>query len=76
MTLVDVGDGVVAAVVDGEVGAERDGRLQAGVGQVDGDDVAGRVQPRAGDRREADRAGADDGDGVAGATRPLSTPTS
>ena len=52
-------------VVDGDVGAEVPRGLQAGVGQVDGDDVAGAEQPRGGDRGQADRPGAHDGDHVA-----------
>ena len=49
----------------GDVGAEVPGGLQAGVGQVDGDDVAGAEQPRGGDRGQADRPGAHDGHHVA-----------
>ena len=41
------------------------------VGQVDRDDVARAVQPRADDRGEADRTGADDGDDVAGRDLPV-----
>ena len=58
--------GVLAAVVDDDVGAELLGGLEPAVGQVDGDDVARAEQPGAHDRRQADRAGADDGDDVAG----------
>ena len=57
---------VLAAVVDDDVGAELLGRLEAAVGEVDGDDVARAVEPGAHDGRQADRAGADDGDDVAG----------
>ena len=57
---------ILAAVVDGDVGAELLGRFQPAVGEVDGDDVARAEQAGAHDRRQADRAGADDGDDVAG----------
>ena len=49
-----------------DVGAELLGRLEPAVGQVDGDDVGWAEQPGAHDRGQADRAGADDGDDVAG----------
>ena len=69
--LADDGERVLAAVVDGDVGAELLGRLEPAVGQVDGDDVARAEQPGAHDRRQADRAGADDGDDVAGLDRAV-----
>ena len=62
----DDGLGVLAAVVDDDVGAELLGGLEPAVGQVDGHDVARAEQPGAHDRRQADRPGADDGDDVAG----------
>ena len=64
--VLDDAERVLARVVDRDVGAELLGRVEPGVGQVDGHDVAGAVQPRAGDRGQADRAGADDGDDIAG----------
>ena len=71
------GDGVLTAVVDGAVRAELLGRVQAGVGQIDGDDLARGEELRPHDGREPDGAGADHGDGVARAGPwPLSTPTS
>ena len=56
---------ILAGVVDGDVGAERLRRVEPAVGQVDRDDRRRAVQPRADDRGEPDRAGADDGDDVA-----------
>src|SRR5580693_6683966 len=56
---------VLAGVVHDHVSAEVLGRIQPGVGQVDGDDVARAEQLRAGDRGQADRSGADDGDDIA-----------
>jgi hypothetical protein len=58
---------VLTRVADGHVGAELLGRLEPRVGQVDGHDVARAEQPRAGDRGQANRPGADHGDDVAGA---------
>ena len=58
--------GVLAAVVDHDVGAEGLGRFEAGVGLVDGDDVGGAVELGAEDGGQADGPGADDGDDVAG----------
>src|SRR5580704_17060010 len=55
---------VLAGVVHDHVGAEVLGRFQPGVGQVDRDDMARAEQLRAGDRGQADRAGADDGDEI------------
>ncbi len=52
--------------VDDDVGAELLGRLEAAVGEVDGDDVAGAEEAGAHDGGEPDRPGADDGDDVAG----------
>src|SRR5580693_8814787 len=56
---------VLAGVVHDHVGAEVLGRLQPGVGQVDGDNVARAEQLRAGDRGQANRPGPDDGDDIA-----------
>ena len=67
---------VLAGVVHDHVGSELLGCFQPGVGQVDGDNVARAEQLRAGDRGQADRARADDGDDLTGWTFPLSTPTS
>ena len=39
--------------------------------RVDGDDLRGSVEPRGGDRGEADRSGSDDGDGVTGLDVPV-----
>src|SRR6202171_3609965 len=58
-------DGVLAAVVDGDVSAEFLGLRQAAVIEVDHDDASGRVQLRGHDRRQADRARANDGHGIA-----------
>src|SRR6202000_365009 len=63
--VLDDGDRVLAAVVDGDVGAEALSGLEPRIGQVDRDDVAGAEQPRAGDRGQADRSGPNDGDHVA-----------
>src|SRR5271170_3585038 len=56
---------VVAGVVHDHVGAEVLGRIQPGIGQVDGDNVARAEQLRAGDRGQANRPGPDDGDEIA-----------
>ena len=56
---------IFAAVVDGDVGAERLRRLEADVGLVDRDDVARAVEPRSHDRGETDGPAADDRDDVA-----------
>ena len=58
--------GVLSRVVDDDVGAELLRGLQPAVGQVDGHDVARAEQPGAHDGGEPDRAGADDGDDIAG----------
>ncbi len=63
--LADGRDRVLLGVVDDHVGAELLGRLEPAGRHVDRDDQAGAEQPGAGDRRQADRAGADDGDDVA-----------
>ena len=55
----------------GDVGAELERLLEPRVGEVDRDDPARRVQLRGHDRREPDRAGADDGDRVAGLDAPV-----
>jgi hypothetical protein len=57
---------VLAAVVNGDVGAELLSRFQAAVRQVDGDDVAGAEQARAHDGGQPDRAGPDYGHDIAG----------
>ena len=64
-------DGVLAAVVDRDVGAELERLLEPRVGEIDRDDPAGRVQLRRHDRREADRAGTDDRDRVARLDAPV-----
>src|SRR3954468_20510562 len=58
---------VFGAVVDRHVGSELERLLQPGVRDVDRDDASGREEPGGHDRRETDRAGTDDRDGVAGA---------
>ena len=66
---VSCGDGfgrILAPVVDDHVGAEPLGRVQAAVGEVDGDDVRRAVEAGAHDGRQADGAGAHHGDDVAG----------
>ncbi len=57
---------VLAAVVHRDVRAELLRRLEPAVGEVDGDDVAGAEQTRSHDGGQADGAGADDRDDVAG----------
>ena len=59
-------DGILAAVVDRQVGAELERLLEPRVGEVDRDDVARREELRRHDRREPDRAGTDDRDRVTG----------
>ena len=63
--LLDHCEGILAAVVDDDVGTELLRRFESCVGEIDGDDVRRAVQPRAHHRRETDRAGADDGDDIA-----------
>src|ERR1700686_2122007 len=58
-------DRILAAVVDGDVGAEFLGLRQAPVVEVDHDDPGRGVQLRGHDRRQADRARAHYGHGVA-----------
>ena len=55
---------VLPGRVDGHVGAELLGCLQARVGEVDGHDVAGAVQRGCHHGRQSDRSGSDDGDSV------------
>src|SRR6185312_6199664 len=62
--VLDHGQRVLAGAVHRDVGTELLGRLEAGVGQVDGHDVAGAVQPCTGDRGQADRPGPYDGDDI------------
>src|SRR5690606_463233 len=59
--------GVGLPGVDGVRGAHGTGGLQLTVVDVDGDDLRGARQPGTRDRRVADAAAADDGDGVAAA---------
>ena len=61
----DPSDRILGAVVHHDVGPEVECLRQPGVGKVDGDDPARRVQLRRHDRREPDRPGADDDDRVA-----------
>ncbi len=65
------GDGVFPGVVDHQVGAEQLRRLETGVGQVDGDDPARRVQLSAEYGGEPDGAGADHDDRVARLDLPV-----
>ena len=58
-------------MVDRDVGAELLGGLEATVGEVDGDDVGGAVEPGVHHGGKADRAGTDDGDDVAGTDLPI-----
>ena len=67
---------VLVGRVHDDVGAELLRGVEPAVGEIDRDDVARAVQPRAHDRGQADRAGADDATTSPGATCPLSTPTS
>ena len=76
MSPATIADGVLAGVVDDDVGAELLRRFEAAVGEVDGHDVARAEQPGAHDGGQPDRARADDGDDVAGLHLPLRTPTS
>ena len=57
--------GVLARVVDDDVGAELLGGFQPAVGEIDGHDVARAEQPGAHDRGQPDRTGADDRHDVA-----------
>src|ERR1700681_3929354 len=58
-------DRILAAVVDRDVSAELPRLGEAGVVEVDDDDLRGRVELRGHDRRQSDRTCADDGHGVA-----------
>ena len=58
--------GVLAAVVDDDVGAELLGGVEPAVGEIDRHDVARAVQPGAHDHRQPDRAGTDHGDDITG----------
>ena len=66
MRLRDDGHRILAAVVHDHVGAEVLGRLEPGVGQIDGDDVTGAEQVSSRDGGEADGPGTDDGHDIAG----------
>ena len=69
-------DGILAPVVDRDVGAELLGRLEPGVGHVDGDDV-GRAEQPAPMIADSPIGPAPTTATVSpGWTRPLSTPTS
>src|ERR1035437_259976 len=59
------GERILTAVVEGEIGTETLGGVQAGVGKVDGDHTTWRVELRPGDCRQADPTGTNDCDPVA-----------
>ncbi len=65
---------VVAPVVDQQVGAEELGCVETGVSQVDGDDVARRVQLSSEYGGQSDRTGSDHGHRVAGLHVPVQDP--